>query len=48
MRERVQALGGDFAIETGPGRGTRLRIVLPLPSRPDSSAESADYASSAP
>jgi len=48
MRERVQALGGDFTIETGPGRGTSLRIVLPLPSRPDGSADPADYASSTP
>jgi two-component system, NarL family, sensor histidine kinase UhpB len=51
MRERVQALGGDFAIDTGPGRGTCLRIVLPLPLpsplRPDGSAETGDYASNA-
>jgi two-component system, NarL family, sensor histidine kinase UhpB len=52
MQERVQALGGDFAIETGSGRGTCVRIVIPLPSRQDgpvnSSAELADYASSSP
>jgi hypothetical protein len=56
MRERVQALGGDFAIETGSGRGTCVRIGIPLPSRPDGtadgsaagSADLADYASSAP
>jgi len=52
MQERVQALGGDFAIETGSGRGTCVRIVIPLPSRPDGpadgSADAADYASSAP
>ena len=34
MQERVQALGGDFAIETGSGRGTCVRIVIPLPARP--------------
>jgi two-component system sensor histidine kinase UhpB len=52
MQERVQALGGDFAIETGSGRGTCVRIVIPPPSRPDGaadgSADAADYASSAP
>jgi two-component system, NarL family, sensor histidine kinase UhpB len=52
MRERVQALGGDFTIQTGSGRGTCVRIVIPLPSRPDGpadgSAEAADYVSSAP
>jgi two-component system, NarL family, sensor histidine kinase UhpB len=52
MQERVQALGGDFAIETGSGRGTCVRIVIPLPSRQDGSAdgsaELADYASSSP
>ncbi len=51
MQERVQALGGDFAIETGSGRGTCVRIVIPLPSRPDGadgSAQPAHYASSAP
>jgi two-component system, NarL family, sensor histidine kinase UhpB len=38
MQERVQALGGEFAIEAGNGCGTCVRIViplpLPLPSRP--------------
>jgi signal transduction histidine kinase len=31
MQERVQALGGEFAIEAGNGRGTCVRIVIPLP-----------------
>ena len=44
MQERVQALGGDFAIEAGNGCGTRVRIVIPLPSRPDRSAQPVDYA----
>jgi signal transduction histidine kinase len=30
MQERVQALGGEFAIEAGNGRGTCVRIVIPL------------------
>src|SRR5262249_28598766 len=33
MQERVQALGGEFAIEAGNGCGTCVRIVIPLPSR---------------
>lgn len=35
MQERVQALGGEFAIETGAGgTGTRVRIVIPLQHAP--------------
>jgi signal transduction histidine kinase len=36
MQERVQALGGEFAIEAGNGCGTCVRIVIPLsqPSAP--------------
>jgi len=45
MRERVQALGGEFAIETGRD-GTCIRIVIPVPAR--GSADGADYASTAP
>ncbi len=52
MQERVQALGGEFAIEAGNGCGTCVRIViplpLPLPSRSGGSAQPADYASSSP
>jgi len=48
MQERVQALGGDFAIETGSSSGTCVRIVIPLPSRPGGSAQPADYATSLP
>jgi two-component system sensor histidine kinase UhpB len=44
MRERVQALGGEFAIETGPD-GTCIRIAIPVPAR--GSADGADYASTA-
>src|SRR5262249_19239219 len=33
MQERVQALGGEFAIEAGNGAGTCVRIAIPLPSR---------------
>jgi two-component system nitrate/nitrite sensor histidine kinase NarX len=31
MRERAQRAGGDVAIDTAPGRGTRVRLSLPLP-----------------
>jgi two-component system sensor histidine kinase UhpB len=44
MQERVQALGGEFAIETG-SEGTCIRIVIPVPAR--GSADGADYASTA-
>jgi two-component system sensor histidine kinase UhpB len=55
MQERVQALGGAFAIEAGSS-GTCVRIVIPLPQRPagstaDPAADSAspgDHASSSP
>jgi two-component system, NarL family, sensor histidine kinase UhpB len=42
MQERVQAIGGEFAIETGRD-GTCIRIVIPVPAR--GSADGADYAS---
>jgi two-component system sensor histidine kinase UhpB len=48
MQERVRALGGEFAIETGSGRGTCVRIVIPLPSQPEGSAQPADHAGSSP
>ena len=31
MRERVELLGGRFAIESGPGRGTTVRAWIPCP-----------------
>lgn len=30
MRERLSALGGQFTIDSAPGRGTELRIIIPL------------------
>jgi two-component system sensor histidine kinase UhpB len=30
MRERVEGLGGDYAIDSERGRGTSLRVVIPL------------------
>ncbi|MBI3979158.1 MAG: GAF domain-containing sensor histidine kinase [Chloroflexi bacterium] len=31
MRERAEAVGGRFAIETSPGQGTRVVVHVPLP-----------------
>ena len=41
MRERVEQLGGQFAVETAPGRGTRLKMTIPRGSR-DERNSSAD------
>ena len=30
MRERLSALGGQFTIDSAPGRGTDLRIIIPI------------------
>jgi signal transduction histidine kinase len=34
MRDRVETLGGTLAIESPPGRGTRIVATLPLEVRP--------------
>jgi two-component system nitrate/nitrite sensor histidine kinase NarX len=31
MRERAEAIGADFAIDSQPGCGTRVTVRLPLP-----------------
>ncbi|MDD3719144.1 MAG: sensor histidine kinase [Actinomycetota bacterium] len=31
MQERVRGIGGDFYVESKPGAGTRITVVLPLP-----------------
>ncbi len=33
MQERVQALGGDYSVESEIGRGTCVRIAIPIPER---------------
>jgi len=33
MRERVEQLGGQFEVESAPGRGTKLTITIPAKSR---------------
>jgi signal transduction histidine kinase len=30
IRDRVELFGGQFAIDSAPGRGSRLRIVVPV------------------
>jgi len=37
MEERVRHLGGTFQIESSPGRGTLLRVALPLAAIPGTS-----------
>ena len=34
MRDRVADMGGDMDVETGPGRGTRIRVRVPASSAP--------------
>ncbi|MDX2008151.1 MAG: sensor histidine kinase [Meiothermus sp.] len=42
MRERIEALGGSFALESEPGQGTTVAVGLPLSvqSRPDNGSRS--------
>jgi signal transduction histidine kinase len=35
MRERAQAVGGTFAVESAPGGGTRISVGLPLQTVPE-------------
>ncbi len=48
MQERVQALGGEFAIESRDSRGTCVRIVIPLPLPLPSRDPLPDHAGSSP
>jgi two-component system sensor histidine kinase UhpB len=48
MQERVQALGGEFAIEAGDGGGTCVRIVIPLPLPAPSQSPFPDHAGRSP
>jgi signal transduction histidine kinase/ligand-binding sensor domain-containing protein len=35
MKNRAEELGGDFTVESGPGRGTCVRLIVPIdPDRP--------------
>lgn len=33
MRERIRALDGDFVVDSAPGRGTRIKVKIPLPEK---------------
>jgi signal transduction histidine kinase len=33
MRERAQEIGGKFALNSKPGKGTRVEVTVPLPLR---------------
>ena len=43
LKDRVEALGGRLSLDSPPGAGTALDVVLPLgdPSRPGRPAEAA-------
>jgi two-component system sensor histidine kinase DegS len=30
MRERMEYFGGNFDVESKPGRGTRITLIMPL------------------
>jgi signal transduction histidine kinase len=34
MQERVQALGGQYSVESNIGRGTWVRIAIPIQQQP--------------
>lgn len=47
MRERVEYLGGAFAVDSSPGHGTRVEIVIPLKSgapRPEVAEKPGEHA----
>ena len=33
MRERVEYLGGTFQVTSSPGKGTRIRVKIPIEAR---------------
>jgi signal transduction histidine kinase len=35
MRERVEMVGGTFGVESAPGRGTTVRVVVPFVPGPE-------------
>ena len=39
MEERVSNLGGSFTVDSAPGRGTALRVMLPLPAAVEQPAQ---------
>lgn len=41
IQERVSMLDGELSIDSAPGRGTVLRLAIPLQAEPDTGRESA-------
>jgi signal transduction histidine kinase len=39
MRQRARSLGGSLSVETGPGRGTAIRVRFTLPQAPATADE---------
>jgi hypothetical protein len=39
MRQRARSLGGEFSLETAPGRGTTVQATIPLQRRRDAAAD---------
>ena len=35
MRERAELVGGELELVPGPGKGTVMRLAVPLAGRPD-------------
>jgi len=33
MRERIEYLGGTFQVISSPGKGTRIRVKIPIEAR---------------
>ena len=42
MKQRAEALGGEFAVEAAPERGTTLTVKIPIPESNGSNREKAD------
>ena len=34
MRERIEYMGGAFQIKSSPGKGTKVRVKIPIEARP--------------
>jgi two-component system sensor histidine kinase UhpB len=47
MKERVECLGGDYAVESERGRGTSLRVVIPLRAKENDAGNTAASKTSA-